>query len=56
MFSIVIVNYDGMPYLPQCLEAIRRQTYATAGSRSSPSTTVRPTARWTFSAASRMSK
>lgn len=28
MFSIVIVNYDGMPYLPSCLEAIRRQTYA----------------------------
>ena len=27
MFSIVIVNYDGMKYLPQCLQAIRRQIY-----------------------------
>jgi GT2 family glycosyltransferase len=27
MFSIVIVNYDGARYLPECLQAIRRQTY-----------------------------
>lgn len=28
MFSIVIVNFDGARYLGECLEAIRRQTYA----------------------------
>jgi GT2 family glycosyltransferase len=28
MFSIVIVNYDGARYLPECLQAIRRQTCA----------------------------
>ena len=27
MFSIVIVNFDGAKYLPDCLAAVRRQTY-----------------------------
>ena len=28
MFSVVIVNFDGLRYLPDCLESVRRQTYA----------------------------